>query len=136
MIDKTADEALKALKARLQAGLGPLLSTEADEEWNTSPERKVWDELSNRPGPTPTNLSDYLTGLACADNIDGYIAKSMAQRSARDEDTNVLRAKLLARGMTLKSCKAAQQLGDKRKKELCNLAAWPEEDIGETFCAP
>ena len=130
----------KTLKARLQERLRPLLSAEADEKWKTSPERKVWDELSNRPAPPPADLSDFLADLACKDDTGGHIAKRIARRglatSAFGNTPFNGDATRLAKALTKKSCGLAAKLDDETRTKLCKLADWPEEGIGETFCAP
>ncbi len=132
LIDETTNE---ALKARLQARLRPLLSTDADEEWKASAERKFWEAISTSPKPTPDKLSDFLAELACEDSTGGRIANGVARRVLGTLTFNGNAARL-AKGLTKKNCGPVGQLDDGTRTKLCKLADWLDAEKGETICAP
>ncbi len=121
--------------ARLKENLEPLMNAEKAKDWDSSAERQAWVRLR----PDPAVLSDFLATLACGDDTSGYIAKGIARRGlGTDLSQSSYNGDLVlfARSLSKKSCVGAKTLDSDTRARLCKLAAWPEDEIKKTFCAP
>ena len=121
--------------ALLKENLEPLMNAEKAKDWDSSAERQAWVRLR----PDPAVLSDFLATLACGDDTSGYIAKGIARRGlGTDLSQSSYNGDLVlfARNLSKKSCVGAKTLDSDTRARLCKLAAWPEDEIKKTFCAP